>query len=271
MVPLESLFHTLLIDGARSFTRGVEAEKHQHEKHCHKQVWWSSKTLKLRPFGRTSSTGPHTSGCRPFEINTFPAVVTLIADFGLVCAQRVAPIAPMFSSALYSYVLHVSLALFVLSCSLLLPMKVNVFFWFGLVPTKRLKSGTEVKTRVFLTLTRVFKKFSKSSFVYDVLPVCDVMGSTTFPLFLAYLRFQSPSHLFKLSINKSPFNPQLHVQNIALNETQFLKGSGRFADTCRHEISVEVAGEGTEEHAQISLCLPEASRSGENQGHARDT
>ena len=42
----------------------------------------------LRPFGRTSSTGPHTSGCRPFEINTFPAVVTLIADFGLVCAQR---------------------------------------------------------------------------------------------------------------------------------------------------------------------------------------
>ena len=49
------------------------------------------------------------------------------------------------------------------------------------------------------------------------------------------------------------------------------KGSGRFADTCRHEISVEGAGEGTEEHAQISLCLPEASRSGENQGHARDT
>ena len=49
------------------------------------------------------------------------------------------------------------------------------------------------------------------------------------------------------------------------------KGSGRFADTCRHEISVERAGEGTEEHAQISLCLPEASRSGENQGHARDT
>ena len=50
------------------------------------------------------------------------------------------------------------------------------------------------------------------------------------------------------------------------------KGSGRFADTCRHEISVELrAGEGTEEHAQISLCLPEASRSGENQGHARDT
>ena len=30
-------------------------------------------------------------------------------------------------------------------------------------------------------------------------------------------------------------------------------------------------GQGTEEHAQISLCLPEASRSGENQGHARDT
>ena len=43
----------------------------------------------LRPFGRTSSIGPHTSGCRPFEINTFPAVLTLIADFGLVCAQRV--------------------------------------------------------------------------------------------------------------------------------------------------------------------------------------
>ena len=34
---------------------------------------------------------------------------------------------------------------------------------------------------------------------------------------------------------------------------------------------VEGVGEGTEEHAQISLCLPEASRSGENQGHARDT
>ena len=29
--------------------------------------------------------------------------------------------------------------------------------------------------------------------VYDVLPVCNVMGSTTFPVFLAYLRFQSPS------------------------------------------------------------------------------
>ena len=38
-----------------------------------------------------------------------------------------------------------------------------------------------------------------------------------------------------------------------------------------HEISVEGAGKGTEEHAQISLGLPEASRSGENQGHARDT
>ena len=49
------------------------------------------------------------------------------------------------------------------------------------------------------------------------------------------------------------------------------KGSGRFADTCRHEISVEGAGEGTAQHAQISLCLPEASRSGEIQGHARDT
>ena len=49
------------------------------------------------------------------------------------------------------------------------------------------------------------------------------------------------------------------------------KGSERFADTCRHEISVEGAGKGTEEHAQTSLCLPEASRSGENQGHARDT
>ena len=49
------------------------------------------------------------------------------------------------------------------------------------------------------------------------------------------------------------------------------KGSGRFADTCRHEISVEGAGKGIEEHAQISLCLPEASRSGENQGHAQDT
>ena len=46
------------------------------------------------------------------------------------------------------------------------------------------------------------------------------------------------------------------------------KGSRRFADACRHEIStaVEGAGKGTEEHAQISLCLPEASRSGENQG-----
>ena len=101
-----------------------------------------------------------------------------------------APIVPMFSSALNSYVLHVSLALFVLSCSLLLPIKVNVFFWFGLVPSKRLKSGTKV-------ITHVLKKFSKSSFVYDVLSVCNVMGSATFPVFLAYLRFQSPSHLFK--------------------------------------------------------------------------
>ena len=40
------------------------------------------------------------------------------------------------------------------------------------------------------------------------------------------------------------------------------------ADT---RFSVEGAGEGTEEHAQISLCLPEASRSGENQGHPRDS
>ena len=104
----------------------------------------------------------------------------------------IAPIVPMFSSALNSYVLHVSLALFVLSCFLLLPINVNVFFfWFGLVPSKRLKSGTKVITHVFL------KKFSKSPFVYDVLPVCNVMGSTTFPLFLAYLRFQSPSQLFK--------------------------------------------------------------------------
>ena len=45
VVPLESLLYTLLIDGVRSFTRGVEAEKHQHEKHCQRQVWWSSKTL----------------------------------------------------------------------------------------------------------------------------------------------------------------------------------------------------------------------------------
>ena len=60
----------------------------------------------------------------------------------------------MFFSALNSYVLHVSLALFVLSCSLLLPIKVNVFFWFGLVPSKRLKSGTKV-------ITHVLKKFSK--------------------------------------------------------------------------------------------------------------
>ena len=45
VVPLESLLHTLLIDGVRSFTRGVEVEKHQHEKHCQRQVWWSSKTL----------------------------------------------------------------------------------------------------------------------------------------------------------------------------------------------------------------------------------
>ena len=47
VVPLESLLHTLylLIDGVRSFTRGVEAEKHQHEKRCQRQVWWSSKTL----------------------------------------------------------------------------------------------------------------------------------------------------------------------------------------------------------------------------------
>ena len=49
------------------------------------------------------------------------------------------------------------------------------------------------------------------------------------------------------------------------------KGWGRFADTCRHEISVEGGGEGTEEHTQIWLCLPEASRGGENQGHAWDT
>ena len=103
----------------------------------------------------------------------------------------IAPIVPMFFSALNSYVLNVSLALFVLSCSLLLPIKVNVFFWFGLVPSKRLKSGTKV-------ITHVLKKFSKSSFVYDVLSVCNVMGSTTFPVFLAYLRFQSPSHLFKV-------------------------------------------------------------------------
>ena len=34
------------------------------------------------------------------------------------------------------------------------------------------------------------------------------------------------------------------------------KGSGRCADTCRHELSVEEAGTGTEEHAQITLCLP---------------
>ena len=45
VVPLESLLHTLLIDGVRSFTRGVEAAKHQQEKHCQRQVWWSSKTL----------------------------------------------------------------------------------------------------------------------------------------------------------------------------------------------------------------------------------
>ena len=57
----------------------------------------------LRPFGRTSSTGPHTSGCRPFEINTFPAVVTLIADFGLVCAQRVLAI---FDISFRSRVFH---------------------------------------------------------------------------------------------------------------------------------------------------------------------
>ena len=49
------------------------------------------------------------------------------------------------------------------------------------------------------------------------------------------------------------------------------KGPGPFADTCRHEISVEGVGKGTEEHAQISLCIPEASRRGENQGHAQDT
>ena len=46
----------------------------------------------------------------------------------------IAPIVPMFSSALNSYVLHVSLALFVLSCSLLLPIKVNVFFGLVLFP-----------------------------------------------------------------------------------------------------------------------------------------
>ena len=112
----------------------------------------------------------------------------------------IAPIVPMFFSALNSYVLHVSLALFVLSCSLLLPIKVNVFFWFGLVPSKRLKSGTKV-------ITHVLKKFSKSSFVYDVLSVCNVMGSTTFPVFLAYLRFQSPSPL------SSSFSPFLFKSN----------------------------------------------------------
>ena len=115
-------------------------------------------------------------------------------NFGLLMSYilslaPIAPIVPMFFSSPNSYVLHVSLALVVLSCSLLLPIKVNVFFWFSLVPSKRLKSGTKV-------ITHVFNKFSKSSFVYDVLPVCNVMGSTTFPLFLAYLRFQSPSHLF---------------------------------------------------------------------------
>ena len=62
----------------------------------------------------------------------------------------------MFSSALNSYLLHVSLALFVLSCSLLLPIKVNVFFWFGLVPSKRLKSGTKVITHVFKKVFKVF-------------------------------------------------------------------------------------------------------------------
>ena len=95
----------------------------------------------------------------------------------------IAPIVPMFSSALNSYVLHVSLALFVLSCSLLLSIKVNVFFWFGLVPSKRLKSGTKV-------ITHVFKKFSKSSFVYDVLSVWNVMGSTTFPVFLTFFLYK---------------------------------------------------------------------------------
>ena len=53
-----------------------------------------------------------------------------------------------------------------------------------------LKSSTHI--------THVLKKFSKSSFVYDVLSVCNVMGSTTFPVFLAYLRFQSPSHFFSI-------------------------------------------------------------------------
>ena len=53
------------------------------------------------------------------------------------------------SSALNSYVLHVSLALFVLSCSVLLSIKVNVFFWFGLVPSKSVKSGTKVIPHVF--------------------------------------------------------------------------------------------------------------------------
>ena len=77
-----------------------------------------------------------------------------------------APAVPMFSSAPNSYVLHVSLVLFVLSCSLLLPIKVNVFFWFGLVPGKRLKSGSKVITHV-----HVFKKFSK--FYVPSSPVSD--------------------------------------------------------------------------------------------------
>ena len=59
-------------------------------------------------------------------------------------------------SAPNSYVLHVSLALFVLSCSLLLPIKVNVFFWFGLVPRKRLKSETKVITHVLIKVFKVF-------------------------------------------------------------------------------------------------------------------
>ena len=62
-------FGSMVLDRSHEALR---LKKNQHEKHCQRQVWWSFKTLKLRPFGRTSSTGPHTSGCRPFEINTFP-------------------------------------------------------------------------------------------------------------------------------------------------------------------------------------------------------
>ena len=79
MVPVESWFHTLLIVSAGLITRGVKTENYQHEKQRERQVCLRSETLNLRRCGRKKRTGPHTFGCRPFEIYAFLAVVTLWA------------------------------------------------------------------------------------------------------------------------------------------------------------------------------------------------